>query len=237
MPSVSKAQQAVMGQAWGLRKGLLKLKDINPKYKKEIKSIADGDMTDKELKKFASTKSSPLPHYVEDGKGYPEKPVKESIINEKTMMSDDIQHFEVGDKFIVRNLTNFPSWYPGFRGYEDLKVGDNVEITKIGKNLNGYVYFTDKDDQYGLTANDILIMHGKFEESSNHNDEKGIPVSGASSPIIGSKSIPNFTPGISVGGGIKPIVPYLNPDSTKPKGNRKLQNLADYREYIKKASK
>ena len=58
MPSVSKAQQAVMGQAWGLRKGLLKLKDIDPKYRKEIKSIADGDMTDKELDKFASAKSA-----------------------------------------------------------------------------------------------------------------------------------------------------------------------------------
>lgn len=157
MPSVSKAQQAVMGQAWGLRKGLLRLKDINPKYRKEIKSIADGDMTDKELEKFASTKSKPLPHYVEDGKAHSKKPVKES------------------ESF-------------------------------------------DEDQEL---------------------DEKGIAVAGATSPIIGSKSVPTFTSGINLGGGIKPIVPYLNPDASKPKNSssKKLQNLADYREYINKAKK
>ena len=144
MPSVSKAQQAVMGQAWGLRKGLLRLKDIDPKYRKEIKSIADGDMTDKELKKFASTKSTPLPHYVEDGKAYAEKPKNES---------------------------------------------------------------------------EVL-------------DEKGIAVAGATSPIIASKSMPTFTPGLNPGGQIKPITPSLNPDVQKPKGKKKLSNLADYRDYI-----
>ena len=40
MPSVSKAQQAIMGQAWALRQNELKLKDINPKYRKEIEKIA-----------------------------------------------------------------------------------------------------------------------------------------------------------------------------------------------------
>jgi hypothetical protein len=72
MPSVSSAQQRLMGQAYALRMKEIKLSDINPKYRKEIKSIADGDMTDKELKKFATTKSSDLPHHVKDG-----KPVKE----------------------------------------------------------------------------------------------------------------------------------------------------------------
>lgn len=144
MPSVSKAQQAVMGQAWGLRKGLLRLKDISPKYREEIKSIAGGDMTDKELKKFASTKSKPLPHYVEDGRGYSEKPKNES---------------------------------------------------------------------------EIL-------------DEKGIAVAGATSPLIASKTIPTYTTGLNPGGGIKPITPSLNPDVQKPKGKKKLSNLADYRDYI-----
>jgi hypothetical protein len=150
MPSVSKAQQAVMGQAWGLRKGLLRLKDINPKYRDEIKSIANGDMTDKELKKFASTKSTPLPHYVEDGKGYAEKP----------------------------------------------------------KN-----------------------------ESEEMLDEKGIAVPGATSPLIASKGMPTFTTGINPGGGIKPITPYLNPEVQKPKGKKKLSNLADYRDYINQKKK
>ena len=133
MPSISKAQQAVMGQAWGLRKGLLKLKDISPKYRKEIKGIADGDMTDKELKKFASTKSKPLPHYVEDGKPYAEKPTNESNSFGPDLLDDETQHYQVGDKFLVVNTSKVPDWYGGFRGYENLKTGDVIVITKIGK--------------------------------------------------------------------------------------------------------
>lgn len=138
--SVSSAQQAVMGQAWALRKGEITLKDINPKYRKEIKSIAYGEMTDKELKKFAETKSSKLPHYVKGG-----KPVKES---------------------------------------ESL-------------------------------------------------EEKGIPMAGATSPIVSSKQVPTFSPGLNPGGGIKPIVPYLDPDVKKSAGKKKLKHMADYRDFIK----
>ena len=61
MPSVSSAQQAIMGQAWAVRTGEMKISEVAPKYRKEVSSIAHGDMTDKELKKFASTKSKNLP--------------------------------------------------------------------------------------------------------------------------------------------------------------------------------
>jgi hypothetical protein len=67
MPSVSSAQQAIMGQAWAVRTGEMKLSAVAPKYRKEVSSIANGEMTDKELKKFASTKSKNLPHYVHKG--------------------------------------------------------------------------------------------------------------------------------------------------------------------------
>lgn len=82
MPSISQAQQSIMGQAYALRKGKLELSDINPKYRSQIKAIAfgkkdkDGNldkMTDKELLKFAKTKRSDLPEKVKDG-----KPVDES---------------------------------------------------------------------------------------------------------------------------------------------------------------
>jgi hypothetical protein len=140
MPSVSKAQQAIMGQAWAIRQGDLKLKDLNPRWRDEIKKIAFGykddagkfiaPMTDKELKKYASTKSKDLPEKVEDG-----KPVDESV-----------------------------------------------------------------------------------------NIETG---------IVSSNGVPGVEPGMNPGGGIKPIIPYLNPDSKKPKGKKKLQHLADYRDWIK----
>lgn len=150
--SISAAQQAVMGQAWALRSGQLKIGDINPKYRKEIQNIAKGDLSDIELKTYASTKSSNLPNYVQNGKSYKSKPVEES------------------------------------------------------QNVSGL-------------------------------NEKGIPVSGATSPIVpSSDSIPSYTPGLSPGGGIASITPRLNFDVKEPKKGRKLQNLADYREFINRKS-
>ena len=148
MPSISSAQQSIMGQAWAVRTGEMKLSAVAPKYRKEVSSIAKGEMTDKELKKFASTKSKNLPHYVHNGKPS-NKPVKES------------EDFE-----------------------EDL-------------------------------------------------DERGIPMAGATSPIIASKGMPIFTTGLNPGGGIKPIIPFLDPDVQKPAGKKKLKYMADYRDFIK----
>ena len=148
MPAVSSAQQAIMGQAWAVRSGQMKIGEVNPKWRKEVSTIANGEMTDKELKKYASTKSKDLPHYVKDGKAYKSKPMKEG---------------------------------------------------------------------------------GEFEEL----DEKGIPMAGATSPIIASKKVPTFTPGLNPGGGIKPIVPYLDPDVQKPAGKKKMKHMADYRDFIK----
>jgi hypothetical protein len=153
MPSVSSAQQAIMGQAWAVRTGEMKISEVAPKYRKEVSSIANGDMTDKELKKFASTKSKNLPHYVHKGKPS-NKPVKESE---------------------------------------------------------------------------------EFEEEEL--DEKGIPMAGATSPIVTSKSVPSFSTGINPGGGIKPIVPYLNPDVKNPKGKKKMTHMADYRTWINNKNK
>lgn len=154
MPSVSSAQQAIMGQAWAVRTGEMKLSEVAPKYRKEVSSIANGEMTDKELKKFASTKSKDLPHYVHKGKPS-NKPVKESE---------------------------------------------------------------------------------EFEEEEEL-DEKGIPMAGATSPIISSKKIPTFTPGLNPGGGIKPIVPYLNPDVKTPKSKKKMTHMSDYRTWINNKNK
>lgn len=65
MPSVSTAQQALMGQAYGIKTGQLKPSELDPKYKAEILKIAK-DMTEKELKKFAKTKHKGLPHHVKE---------------------------------------------------------------------------------------------------------------------------------------------------------------------------
>jgi len=97
MPSVSKAQQAIMGQAWALRQGDLKQKDINPMWKDEIKKIAFGykdkdgkfvpPMTDKELRKYATTKSKNLPERVEDGKPINEENATLGVVDSAEMPS------------------------------------------------------------------------------------------------------------------------------------------------------
>ena len=97
MPSVSKAQQSIMGQAWALRQGDLKLKDLNPRWKVEIKKIAYGykdkdgkfiaPMTDKDLKKYASTNSRNLPDRVEDGKPINEDSATLGVIDSSDMTS------------------------------------------------------------------------------------------------------------------------------------------------------
>lgn len=80
MPSVSKSQQRLIGQAYAYKKGELKAKDLNPKYADEIKDLADS-MTKKQLKDFAKT----------DHKGLPEKKKKKSKKNESRIM--DFQSF------------------------------------------------------------------------------------------------------------------------------------------------
>lgn len=62
MPSVSKAQQKLMGMAYAVRKGELKRSEVD----KEVLDIVDGGMTDKQLKGFAATKRKPLPDYVKE---------------------------------------------------------------------------------------------------------------------------------------------------------------------------
>jgi len=152
MPSVSKAQQAIMGQAWALRQNELKSSDIDPKYREEIEKIAFGykdkdgkfvpPMSDKELKKFAKTKSKDLPEIVKDG-----KPINEDG---------------------------------------------------------------------GAIQGEIAVNTG----------------------VVDSKGLPSISPRMSFGGDIKPIIPYLNPDSKKSKaGKKNLENLKDYRDWIKEQKK
>lgn len=54
MPSKSRAQQRLFCMAYAVRKGELKRSDVTD----EVLKIADGDMTDKELKEFMELKES-----------------------------------------------------------------------------------------------------------------------------------------------------------------------------------
>lgn len=54
MPSKSKSQQRLFCMAWAVRKGELE----RSKVSKEVLDIADGDMTDQEIKEFMALKES-----------------------------------------------------------------------------------------------------------------------------------------------------------------------------------
>lgn len=62
MPSRSKSQQRLMGQAWAIRKHGLDPDDANPKAEK----IANSNITDKALHAFAKTKHKGLPERVKE---------------------------------------------------------------------------------------------------------------------------------------------------------------------------
>jgi hypothetical protein len=63
MPSVSKSQQRLMGMAYAVKSGDMKISDIDPAYRDKVKSLSNG-MTKKDLKKYASTKHDNLPETV-----------------------------------------------------------------------------------------------------------------------------------------------------------------------------
>lgn len=95
MPSKSKSQQRLMGQAYAYKTGKKKAKDLNTQYADEIKDLAKS-MTKNQLKDFAET----------DHKGLPQK-VKESRImnfesfNESKYTFED---FTTNDMEMVKEL-------------------------------------------------------------------------------------------------------------------------------------
>ena len=65
MPSKSKAQQRLMGQAYALKKGDIKLDDIDKEWRDQIKDLADS-MSLEDLKDYAETKTEDLPDKVKE---------------------------------------------------------------------------------------------------------------------------------------------------------------------------
>ena len=62
MPAKSKAQQALFGMALAVRRGEMKRAEVSD----EILKIVDGEMTDKEIEDFASTKRKSLPDHIKE---------------------------------------------------------------------------------------------------------------------------------------------------------------------------
>ena len=96
MPSKSKSQQRLMGQAYAYKTGKKKSKDLNPQYADEIKDIAKS-MTKKQLKDFAETDHKDLPQKVKESRIMN----FESFVNESRYSSEN---FTLADMEFVQEL-------------------------------------------------------------------------------------------------------------------------------------
>ncbi len=109
MPSISKSQQRLMGQAYAYKKGELKDKDLNPKYADEIKKLSDS-MTKKQLKDFAKT----------DHKGLPQKVKESKIMDFKSFVNESLRYGDIDIHDMVYVNVYGPSTY-GHNGYKSDK--------------------------------------------------------------------------------------------------------------------
>jgi hypothetical protein len=93
MPSVSKAQQALMGQAYAIKTGKLKPGDLNPEYRDQIVDLAKS-MGEDDLKDYAETPSKKLPNKIGEMKNIP---TFESFLN--GLLNEAMSFDEIKDKF------------------------------------------------------------------------------------------------------------------------------------------
>jgi hypothetical protein len=133
MPAVSKSQQRLMGQAYALKKGELKLSDLNPEYRDQIKDLADG-MTLKQLEDFAKTSHDELPDVKENmttatvssvnGMGapsFPGNPGTQSGFATQKTGSGDIPYSLVKGQPKKRKKSSFMTYQDFIKGSEELR--------------------------------------------------------------------------------------------------------------------
>lgn len=159
--SVSKAQQRLMGQAWALRKGEIKSSDIDPAYLDEIKKIAFGDMTDKELLKFAETEIAELPDHVSDGS---EKP-KDANFETKQIPSNYIGAVPGGDSQL--KVVPYFNWNSGQGKKWWTSTGN-----KAPKKLRFIKEFDDFKNDAGELDEDISYIGNKIDILLDYLKEK-----------------------------------------------------------------
>jgi hypothetical protein len=113
--SVSSAQQALMGQAYGIKTGSLSPMDLDPKYMRQILDLAK-NMTKKELEKFAKTKHKNLPHYVEESEG-----ISDGMeISLEPVTSSEMPNFEPSGPGKIRPFLN-PDFKQKTKGKKNLQ--------------------------------------------------------------------------------------------------------------------
>jgi hypothetical protein len=133
MPAVSKAQQALMGQAYAIKTGKLKPEDLNPEYRDQIVDLAKS-MEEDDLKDYAETPAKKLPNRIGEMKTH--IPTFEQFINEAKSIdlklstneypSGTVARFRIESDSInlrkVVNLSNEP-WSKKAKSFTDNEIG------------------------------------------------------------------------------------------------------------------
>ena len=230
MPSVSKSQQRLMGQIYGVRRFMdtngkegLDPKDVNPKYRDMIVQKAKEWKGKKSLKAYASTKH----------KGLPDEIVKESFDPNKLS-------FLIGKPISLTKTLHTTGKY-------DPEAGTMPKIQK-DEQVNGIIKGFDDDGGFSVPVMVVSSTDGskilarvmwfkrdnEFVEGDSSYHYVYTPQTEKDQRNLELFRV-NYYEGVDESK-IPTIYPYLEPDSKKSKKKTtqaKLQNLVDYREYIK----
>jgi hypothetical protein len=233
MPALSRSQQALMGQVYGVRKWLdskgkngLNPKDINPEYRKKIVDMAKGWEKKKSLKDYASTKHKGLPPKISESFDTEKlsfligKPINLIKILHTTGKYDPIS----GQMSKVKREEKISARIKGF----DDEGGYSVPCMTISRldsnNTIGRIMWDKKSNEF---VEGDSSFHYTYEPESEVDMRNLELFKNNFYDIVGESEVPT-------------IYPYLNPDAKKPKKkskSAKMQNLADYREFISKINK
>jgi len=116
MPSVSKAQQKLMGMAYALKNG-----DMDPAdASQEVKDLADS-MTLQQLKDFASTKHENLPDHVE----------------EQEEVNEWLPGVSAGHKWYTQPAQGAASYGTNVKNHTDKLIQSFIEFIESGKKPKG----------------------------------------------------------------------------------------------------
>jgi len=180
MPSVSRKQQRLMGQALAYKRGEIKSKDLNPQYADEIKKLAKS-MTEKQLKDFASTKHKNLPEKVKESNvmtfdSFNKNEIYAYGSDEQAKSADifkklGIDNFTVGNDHLGNdNVFLFTHKGYKFEIYTIPSDAYHVNYGKIGDDNEWIENFNTMDLEKSLR--EILDNVNEAHKQINHKDQK-----------------------------------------------------------------
>jgi hypothetical protein len=167
MPSVSKTQQRLFGQAYGVKefrssrgKKGINPKDLNPKYKEEILKLANS-MSLNKLKDFANTKHKNIPEQVEEGaiKDIYQRLQPEAKYNPKKKKQRAVANLADYREFIIKDKSN--KMEESKQLNEDCGCGGKSAASPYTASASTYA----PDPYIGMTAKLVDGRNGVIDDS------------------------------------------------------------------------